>query len=593
MEAFLAFVLFLFPLRHFCVGVELTDSAYSAGNFLFPEHLDPMWFFSTYLSNRIGSFLVNLPGGDTMPGLNLYCGLILSLAAVFFFCLVLHILHGNLYVTFGAELLALCLCWAPVTILYHYLSYILLDLIVVFLYLGLSRDQSGWLFGAGLLLGLNVTVRFPNITGCALILAVWINGAWMKKRGKDILRQSLLCIAGALTGFGTLWLRMAFTYGPGAYTDAILQLMRMPSEASDYGTVAMILNMVLAYVEYGKSFLLLALLLILLTFLVSFGGKKLDRGVFRWGKVLLCTAAVLVLFRVWKYYGYFSFQYCAYPSMAFWAFLMVILNLVVCILGILSPRIQTSRKLLLLLMLLIQFLTPLGGNNHLYSVINNLFLLLPVEGMMLYEAFTGFTKWDDLRIGVLQEDRFLFIRDRYVSTAVIRTGLLLLVAAFALQSFCFGLMFTFRDGTDGQKRNTKIENNAILNGMITREALALDLEELTAYMESPEAKDQKLLLYGDVPALVFYLHRESAISSSWPSLRSYSTEVFRGELEKLSGKGSYPAVILSTEIRKLLEQEGFIDSPDKKRQLLWDYMASNGYKETLRNDTFSVWIKGE
>ena len=40
-------LLVLYPLRHIWLGVELTDSAYSAGNYLYLEKMNPMWLFST------------------------------------------------------------------------------------------------------------------------------------------------------------------------------------------------------------------------------------------------------------------------------------------------------------------------------------------------------------------------------------------------------------------------------------------------------------------------------------------------------------------------------------------------------------------
>ena len=40
---------------------------------------------------------------------------------------------------------------------------------------------------------------------------------------------------------------------------------------------------------------------------------------------------------------------------------------------------EKKRKVLCLMMLIVMAVTPLGGNNKLYSVINNLFLILPVD----------------------------------------------------------------------------------------------------------------------------------------------------------------------------------------------------------------------
>ena len=78
----LLLLLAVYPLRHIWLGVELTDSAYSAGNYRFSDKINSMWFFSTYLANVMGQFLSGLPGGNTMMGLNAYSALFISVIVV-------------------------------------------------------------------------------------------------------------------------------------------------------------------------------------------------------------------------------------------------------------------------------------------------------------------------------------------------------------------------------------------------------------------------------------------------------------------------------------------------------------------------------
>ena len=49
-------ILALYPLRNIWLGVEMTDGAYSAGNYRILGTMDRMWLFSTYLPTLRGSF---------------------------------------------------------------------------------------------------------------------------------------------------------------------------------------------------------------------------------------------------------------------------------------------------------------------------------------------------------------------------------------------------------------------------------------------------------------------------------------------------------------------------------------------------------
>ncbi|MGN1147790.1 MAG: hypothetical protein ACI4TB_05170, partial [Lachnospiraceae bacterium] len=83
-------ILLLYPLRHIHWGLDLWDTGYNYANFRYMglEHMDPMWFFSTYLANAVGHLLTFLPGGHTVLFMNLYTGLFVSLLAVlaYWFC---------------------------------------------------------------------------------------------------------------------------------------------------------------------------------------------------------------------------------------------------------------------------------------------------------------------------------------------------------------------------------------------------------------------------------------------------------------------------------------------------------------------------
>ena len=143
-------VLVLYPLRHVWLGVEVTDGAYSAGNYRFLDHINPMWLFGTYLANVTGHFLTGLPGGDTLIGLNCYTALFISVTAAALYLFLTKAVRMESALVFFGELLAVSLCWCPTTILYNYMTYFFFNLGLVFLYLGLVKEKRILLFAAGI-----------------------------------------------------------------------------------------------------------------------------------------------------------------------------------------------------------------------------------------------------------------------------------------------------------------------------------------------------------------------------------------------------------------------------------------------------------
>lgn len=63
-------ILFLYPLRHIWIGLDLWDTGYNYANFQYMglEHMDSMWLFSTYLATAVGHLLSFLPGAKTASG---------------------------------------------------------------------------------------------------------------------------------------------------------------------------------------------------------------------------------------------------------------------------------------------------------------------------------------------------------------------------------------------------------------------------------------------------------------------------------------------------------------------------------------------
>lgn len=263
LENLFIIVLAFYPLRHINWGLDLWDTGYNYSNFQYmgTEHMDPMWLFSTYLSNAVGNLLMKLPCADHLSGMNFYTGLFVSLLALagYFFCTRALKMPG--WIAFAGELIAVSLCWCPTAVLYNYLTYVFMLASVILLYQGLTKGKNVCLALAGVCLGANVLVRFSNLPEAALILAVWIYDVlvWRREKqeasapGDKLWRRlglhTFWCFTGYVSSLAVLFGYIHFRYGITNYVSGIRRLFAMTSDNTEYKPYSMLTRMLEVYWE--------------------------------------------------------------------------------------------------------------------------------------------------------------------------------------------------------------------------------------------------------------------------------------------------------------------------------------------------------
>lgn len=578
-------ILFLYSLRHICYGVEWWDTGYNYGNFRFLEQMDSMWMFSTYLANVAGSFLTKLPFGDTMLGMNVYTGLIvsvLSVSAYFFFVKKGKLPAG---IVFLGEVIAIGLCWCPTALLYNYLTYLLLFAGMCCLYLALTEEKS-WLFtAAGIFLGINVFVRFPNLAQMAFIVTVWVYALITKKPVKKVLKETGLCILGYVLGAGGVFLWICIRYGLADYVNAVQRLFAMTSYATDYTIYSMVVSQLQNFWQnllwLGKMLPFAALGI--LGFMVLPGKlEKLKKAGY-----LLC---ILPVFYWLMNQNMFNFKYSTKLSVFQWAVMLLSFMMITGVVLFFS-KTEARIKLLCGMSMLVIVITPLGSNNHLYSSINNLFFAAPVA---LYAL------WLCLR-RLPGEIACLHGKIR-LSMFPVKGMAGMILAMLLVQSVGFGFGYVFSESNGGEDLHTPVKGNPVLSGMYTSADRAAVLEELYTCLEEEQLRDRKIILYGNIPALSYYLDMPFAISP-WPDLPSYTYEVMETDMrkaEEVMGQGEKaPVVLLERESESLIAQikDGLpkkeeslpYEEVDKKMILLSDFMERYGYEKIFENDKFVLY----
>lgn len=558
-------LLFLYPLIKINQGIDLTDSCYGLVNFTFFPHAGREWTVATYLANVLGALLVRLPFGDTLIGIRLYTGLLVSAMAL----LGYYFLKGKMpaWLAFAGEAAAVGLCWIPTTSLYNYLTFFLFLCGSVTLYRGLVWKRRSLLALAGAFLGMSTLTRLPNILECGLIIAVFYYDT-MSVRTQQGQRSRLwpdvgACVAGFLAAFAAGFAAICVQFGIGAYGEMLFGLSGYSATDATYSPFSMITSILNAYVVSLKWVLLLLSAAVMGSVMFWIAPGRLEKVKMA---VYLCMLPVLLqLLR--GHYGMFDFNYHFYWSVIQWCMVLLYAAIGFCVWALANPRFFRRDKLLCLIVLLIIVITPIGSNNETYPNMNNLFLVAPVTFWLGY--------------------RFCLSLQNKKQAFPIQAMLVFIATVLMVQSLGFGTQAVFRDSIEGQKRDSVVTGNEKLKGVKTNARNAAALQDVVDFMNENglAGRRQTVITFGDVPGFGWLFDMPSELSHDWPDMDTYPAERMRQDLEDILYRNrELPVVMVNpSNIDFEREQEAV------KWELLQDFME-DGYEMELDNGVYQIYM---
>lgn len=617
-------LLAFYPLIHINQGLDVADVTYSLGNFQYFQSADGTWMVATYLANVLGYMLIQLPGGSTIMGMQLYTGLLVSVLAVFFYLMLRRKMSS--VIAFAGEMLAVSLCWCPTVILYHYLTYFLMGIGVWILYLGCFRAEESsrrkwYLIMAGVCLGANIAVRMPNVVQAAFILVLWYSAFLRRETWRAVVRDTLYCLAGYLAGFLVPFTAICIRYGMTAYSEMVQTMFAMTDQAVDYKPASMITGML---DDYGNGLYWLAFAAVCMAGLYAAYGfyriicKKsairnaedikmpeqiqatgIMEKVGTWILRLLCIGIWCVLIRFYWGQGMFHFRYWSYDyvCMYWWAVMFLMTGAAGALWMLVSRKIPAEDKALALIVLLQILLTPLGSNNKLSPIINNLFVVAPYTVWCVYlwfrKADAGIYNEPDGNLSGQSQRKMVHFPWQSM--------LCIFGIMFCIQSTGFHWIYVFGDGVWGEARDTLITEIPKAEGIYTNRENAEYLSDLAVYVRENGLTGKKVILYEDIPGLSYLLDMPCAISSTWPDLESYRLTQFEQDMETVEVymDKERPIVIVASGIAAYYTEdaeayEWFGVNPeeygaDPKIGILRQFLADYDYEETFANMRYVVY----
>lgn len=576
-------MLVFWPLIKVAQGVDVSDSTYSLGNYLFADRLDGVWVISTYLSNLAGSLIVRLPGGATLLGANIYTGLIVSLIALMCY----YVLRKDFTapVVFLGEFVAISFCWIPTGILYNYLTYLLFTGGALLIYLAIRKDSEWLLAIAGIVLGLNVFVRIPNLAEAALIVVVWVAVAYRHFLEKEegsvwaiILKKTGICLAGYAIGVLIPLLIILAIYGVDGIGEMITGLADISESSEGYSLGGMIIATIKAYIRSFKWIAIIMAVIFAGTLMMA--ALKTSNALKWFGRVVYTIILAVMLRFMWGR-GMFSFRYYEdYTAMFEWGMFTLYLAFICAVTVLIKKNYNILLKTYAVITLVMLVITPLGSNNYTCQNLNNMFLVLPfviyVTGGFMYRGIHR------IRLeGVMYGCNYPWM-----------SMLLVLGAVVFIQTTLFHVNFVFRDGMDGTARDTVIGEGiqdkewlASIDGMRTGRSNAESLTGLLEYVGNSRSEIETAVYWGDCPGLSYILRIPAAISTTWPDLDSFGVNRFDIDLMELSlsDEADKCAVIWHTTGESSGANAGI------KQDILLDYIASRHMEVVYENSDYTVY----
>ena len=561
----LGIVLFLYAAYFNGRGIDSSDTTYALGNYQHMDELDPMWIIATYMSNIIGRLLLSLPGTGTLYGVTIYANCIFALFVEAVYIVLSRLIKPGL--VFAAELIAVGVYWCPKVIFYNSITYYLMTLAIFLLVYGLKENSSKFLIVSGTILGFNVFVRFSNALESLLILGVWFYEIVEHHNIFEIAKKTVLCMAGYLFGFAVPLVLVVKKYDIDTYFDMIKSLFEMTHTARDYGDGvfrAMIYQIVDTFGNLRYLILLAILFAISFSIIFKLFGDKTKNAkiLAAFVKISNVIALVFICFYFFKK-GIYTISYYEYSSIFRSVNMFIVLAFacnVLNVIGIISnSSIFRSMSFISLVQMLI---APIGTNNHMYAVMSNLFITAPLTFAILHCIYEK-----------LRNKRY-----RFAITSVC----IYIAWITILQSFIFHLKFSYMDGNNGGRLDTKVTNISRLDGLYTTKDKAYNLEGLYAYIGDNDMTGYKAMFFGqDTAGLAYIMDIEPATNTLWPDLDSYTVSKYDQALSELKSQDEY-LIIISSRLT-------YGSNVNTKKQMLEEFIIENGCYKAYENEMYTLY----
>jgi hypothetical protein len=264
----------------------------------------------------------------------------------------------------------------------------------------------------------------------------------------------------------------------------------------------------------------------------------------------------------------FGLDFAEFFSMYKWVTVYLLMVIILCIWALISKKPSEDLKLWSVFVLVTIFITPLGSNNGLYPIINNLFVVAPISVLLLDEFCSN-------------------------NLFAIKATITCVMICIFVSSLLFGINFVFHDyaSTGSKRESISLKCDSAANGLLTTKEKKENLEALDSFLYDNGLNDKTLITFGDIPTLSYIFNMKSAIYTTWLDLDSNSLSRLETDLTAIGKLQSLdkPIIIFGKESIDGMTDEAKFEYRKNKLKELENFIAENNYINVFENNEYTVY----
>ena len=551
-------MVFLYNMAIGISGIDMTDEGYLLSSYqqLF-KHPESASMFSMYNTMLIGGLWESAFGNLGILGFRLLAALCVTLISIVVYLLCRNII-SRLWFLVGLGIVFLSRHYIFV---FHYnqTSALVALLTALFIFIALTKSHLLSMFIAGVILGLGVFFRIPNVCLTGLILTLvpyYIHTSDLAGTLKFFCIAVVGFFVGVATNVGVIFLFHHQEFFM-ASIDSLLNLATTTGNTHNMNSLFST-----CYGQYGELFIygskLVTLSLVMWLFL-----KNEKHCWVKWSGIALCYGGI---FRVVYNVRYNSCIYILYAICSI-VFLGMFLH---------RHSIGIKTHYVAIMAFLIMFLLPFGSDGYIGNVgMYSIYLAMPLALGLLWKS--------------IETTPRLF---RYLTVSCL--SIIIIVGAYGTTHLCY------RD-TGSRLKKTAFVTESELITTLTNPHKAQILNSVLEHIRPYKDAETELLAYPSIPMINYMTNTRPFVGNSWVGVMSYDS--FKRKLLYGEQHNSLPIIVISkasdiywfntNEWHNILDCGDWHPNIEKKNILLNDFINRHSYRIEYDDNCFQILIPEE
>jgi hypothetical protein len=354
------------------------------------------------------------------------------------------------------------------------------------LFHGLNNNRIFLILLSGLVFGINIFIRFPNILGFSLIGIIFLFSYIVKLNFKKSILLSLSFLIGWILGILLILLLILLHGHQDYYLQSLMLILGKTSENASLYSGFNLLKMLIK--DQLLAFVLGGCWLLITFFVLSFSINNKKNIYFINILFVGFTIYIFELFNIWIW---------MIPGILYYSLFIIIIK---------NWKNSKEITLLAVISLFILIITPLGSGNGIHNAIYGSWLALPLVLNWFWLQSTT-KNLNDMRWPRFQIN--------------IKNTLITLIFSISLFSILKSLSYVYRDSQNRLELKYNI-NHPLLKGVYTTYARSIVVNELLLELNKWVKPGDILFAYPQIPMVNFLKKTTSWLSNPWPVLQAQS-----------------------------------------------------------------------